>query len=122
MAYNLKIGGTSLTDPDPKGGITESYEKIWSSDTGRTSKGKMKGTLIATKRKVSLKWSEGLTTYQASEIKDKIASVGFTTISYKDCTGSTVSYNGYFGTPQFTFFDYNNIRYITDLSVDFIEQ
>lgn len=53
MGYTIKAGGVTLPAPTK---VTSSDELIWSSNTGRTSSGKLDGTLIANKLTVDVEW------------------------------------------------------------------
>ena len=79
----FKINGTSVAEPK-LGGIIVTDEPIWSSNTGRSSTGKMIGDIIAWKTTIEVSWPP-LTYAQAKAIRDAIKSGGeFFDIQYKD--------------------------------------
>ena len=51
MSEVLKINGIVMP-PIKIGGLKHTYEKIWSSKTGRTNTGDMSGTIVAIKEKI----------------------------------------------------------------------
>jgi hypothetical protein len=100
----------------------ETYEAIWSANTARNSAGSMVGTLIATKAKLQLSWS-ALTWEEAALIKGAIYGVGFATCTYPSVDGSMRTITGYFGTPTFSHYSWQDgLRWATAISVHFIEQ
>lgn len=87
----MKING--VTVPDPKyGGINVTDENIWSSNTGRSSTGKMIGDIVARKATIDVSWPP-LTYGQMKTIRDAIISGGnFFEIEYLDiASGSTLA-------------------------------
>ena len=122
MAYELKIGGAAMPAPKSDGGLVETYEAIWSANTGRDDTGTMVGTLVATKTKLKLSWA-ALTWAQANQILAAIRGKGFTTITFPRVDGSTRTLTGYFGTPTFSQYSWaEGLRWATGISVDFIEK
>ena len=119
----LYIGGVKMPTPALEG-MTITSEKIWSANTGRTASGKMVGTIVAIKTKVTIKWPP-LTPDQVAVIEGAVSdeSAPFTTMKYTDMTGTTVTKTVYFGTPTYTWYAWaNGVQYIKDVSVDGIEQ
>ncbi len=120
---DLYINGTRMPAPKHQG-VTISTEKVWSADTGRTASGKMVGTLIATKTKVKLEWPP-LTMAEVALIEAAVSNANspFVPMRYTDMTGQTVTKTVYFGTPTYTMYSWAaGIQYVTDVSVDAIEQ
>lgn len=119
----LKFNGKTMPTPAHKG-VTISTNKIWSANTGRTSTGKMVGTIVATKAKLEIKWPP-LTQDEVALIESVVsdASKPFVAVEYTDATGTTVSKTMYFGDVTYTQYSWSDgIRYITDVSVSAIEQ
>ena len=111
--------------PDPAlEGVTVNREKIWSSNTGRTTSGKMVGTVVAVKTTLKIKWPI-LTPAQVATIEGAVSDPDnpFVPVKYTDATGSTVTKTMYFGTPSYTVYSWANGRqYIKGACVDGIEQ
>lgn len=119
---DLTIGGVAMPTPALEG-LTITREKIWSADTGRTSSGKMVGTIVAIKTKVSITWPP-LTMEEVATIEEAVSSSSsFVSMSYTDMTGSTVTKTVYFGTPSYTVYSYaEGVQWVKDVTVDGIEQ
>ena len=120
---DLYINGVRMPDPALEG-VTISREKIWSENTGRTASGKMTGTIIGIKSKISIKWPV-LTPTQVATIEGAGSDPDnhFVPVKYTDATGSTVTKTMYFGTPSYTVYSWaDGKQYIKDVSVDGIEQ
>jgi hypothetical protein len=120
---NLYINDTKMPTP-AQGGMTITSEKIWSSNTGRSSSGKMLGTIVAIKSKITIKWA-ALTPNEAKTIENAVSNEDnpFVTMKYTDMTGTTVTKTVYFGTPSYTWYSWaNGIQWVTDVTVDGIEQ
>ena len=97
---DLYINGTKMPDPALEG-VTVNREKIWSSNTGRTTSGKMVGTVVAVKTTLKIKWPI-LTPAQVATIEGAVSDPDnpFVPVKYTDATGSTVTKTMYFGTPS----------------------
>lgn len=54
MSSYIAFGGVEMPAPKVNGGVVETYEDVWSANTGRNSAGSMVGTLVATKAKVQI--------------------------------------------------------------------
>ena len=120
---DLYINGTKMPDPALEG-VTVNREKIWSSNTGRTTSGKMVGTVVAVKTTLKIKWPI-LTPAQVATIEGAVSDPDnpFVPVKYTDATGSTVTKTMYFGTPSYTVYSCANGRqYIKGACVDGIEQ
>ena len=116
---DLYINGVKMPDPALEG-VTISREKIWSENTGRTASGKMAGTIIGIKSKISIKWPAQVATIEGA-VSDPDSP--FVPVKYTDATGTTVTKTMYFGTPSYTVYSWaNGKQYIKDVSVDGIEQ
>lgn len=119
---DLTIGGVKMPTPAVEG-LSISREKIWSANTGRTGSGRMVGSIVAIKTKVSIRWPV-LTMAQVRTIENAVSSgAEFLTLSYTDMTGTTKSLSGYFGAPSYTIYSYaQGVQWVKDVSVDFIER
>lgn len=119
---DLTIGGVAMPTPALEG-LTITREKIWSADTGRTSSGKMVGTIVAIKTKISITWPP-LTMEEVATIEEAVSSSNsFVSMSYTDMTGSTVTKTVYFGTPSYTVYSYaEGLQWVKDVTVDGVEQ
>jgi hypothetical protein len=119
----LVINGTAMPDPALEG-VTIATEKVWSSDTGRTSSGKMVGTVIAKKTTIKIKWPV-LTAAQAALIEQAVSDSEhpFVPMSYVDMAGNRVEKTVYFSTPSYTLYSWaDGLRLVKDVSVEGIEQ
>ena len=120
-ASDLYINGVKMPDPALEG-ITISREKIWSSNTGRTTSGKMVGTVVAVKTTLKIKWPP-LTPAQTAVVENAVSGSAFVPVTFTDATGSTVTKTMYFGTPSYTVYSWaDGVQYIKDVTVDGIEQ
>ena len=120
-ASDLYINGVKMPDPALEG-ITISKEKIWSSNTGRTTSGKMVGTVVAVKTTLKIKWPP-LTPAQTAVVENAVSGSAFVPVTFTDATGSTVTKTMYFGTPSYTVYSWaDGVQYIKDVTVDGIEQ
>lgn len=120
---DLKINGVVMPTPALEG-LTISTEKIWSSDTGRTSSGKMVGTIVAVKTTINITWPV-LTMEQVAVIEAAVSDqdAPFVPIQYTDMTGRTVTKTVYFGTPTYTVYSWaDGLQYVEDVEVEGIEQ
>ncbi|MCD7735318.1 MAG: hypothetical protein LUH48_09390 [Clostridiales bacterium] len=120
---DLTINGVVMPDPALEG-LSISSEKIWSSDTGRSSSGKMLGTIVAIKTTVKIKWPV-LTMAQAKLIEAAVSDEDnpFVPMTYTDMTGETVTKTVYFGTPSYTVYSgADNLQWVKDVEVEGIEQ
>ena len=57
MDRKIFFGGVEMPAPKVNGGLVETYEDVWSANTGRNSAGSMVGTLVATKAKLKFSWN-----------------------------------------------------------------
>lgn len=118
---DLYINGARMPDPALEG-VTISREKIWSSNTGRTTSGRMVGTVVAVKTTLKIKWPP-LTPAQAAVIENAVSGGSFVPVRFTDATGATVTKTMYFGTPSYTVYSWaDGVQYIKDVTVDGIEQ
>ncbi|MCD8381552.1 MAG: hypothetical protein LUC30_01335 [Clostridiales bacterium] len=120
---DLTINGVAMPDPALEG-LSISQEKIWSSDTGRSSSGKMLGTIVAIKTTVKIKWPV-LTMAQAKVIEAAVSDEDnpFVPMKYTDMTGETVTKTVYFGTPSYTVYSgADDLQWVKDVEVEGIEQ
>ena len=120
---NLTVNGITLPTPKHQG-VTISTNKIWSANTGRTTSGKMVGTIVATKAKLQITWPP-LTEAQVALIEAAVSdrSTPFFTVSYTDMKGNTVSRTMYAGDITYSQYSWSEgLRYVTDVAVSLIEQ
>lgn len=120
---DLTINGVKMPTPALEG-VTITREKIWSADAGRTSAGKMVGTVVAVKTKLAIKWPP-LTPAQVQTIESAVSDGDnpFVPVKFTDVAGSTVTKTMYFGTPSYTIYSWGDgIQYIKDAAVDGIER
>lgn len=120
---SLFINGVEMPTPAHKG-VTLSSNKIWSANTGRTTAGKMVGTIVAIKHKLEIKWPP-LTMEQVALIESQVSDPanGFIPVKYTDMTGKTVEYTMYTGDVSYTQYSWQEgIRYVTDVHLSCIEQ
>ncbi len=71
----ITINGWQIPIPD-KNGFKRTKNKLWSSNTGRTSSGKMIGDIIAKKYTLEFKWSS-LTAEQVKDLEYAIGTDAF---------------------------------------------
>lgn len=122
MEYSISFGGVEMPPPKNNGGLVETYEDVWSADTGRNSAGNMVGTLVATKAKLKFSWN-ALSWADAAKIRNAIYGKGFTTCTYPGVDGQIHTVTGYFGTPSFSQYSWQDgLRWATSITVDFIER
>ena len=120
---NLTIHGVEMPTPMHKG-VKISTNKVWSANTGRTSTGKMVGTIVAVKAKLEIKWPP-LTEDQVALIEAAVSDREnpFVPVSYTDMAGNTVTKTMYFGDVSYSQYSWaGGLRYITDVAVSAIEQ
>lgn len=116
----LTIGGVEMPTPAMEG-VKVSREKIWSANTGRSSSGKMLGTVVAVKTKISVTFPP-LTLSQARKVENAVANGYFSVKLTRN--GDTV-FNGtmYGGTPVYTVYSMaEGMPYAKGFSVDLIER
>lgn len=119
----LYINGVLMPTP-ALNGVTISSNKVWSANTGRTTTGKMVGTIVCVKHKIAIKWPP-LTEAQAAVIEAAVSDTDnpFVPVQYTDMAGNTVTYTMYFGDVTYTQYSWSEgLRYIMDVAVDGIEQ
>lgn len=123
-------GGIQVAEPAHKG-INVTDEPIWSSNTGRSSTGKMIGDIVARKSTIEVTWNV-LTYAEAKEIIDAIKNAGeFFYIKYPDVSAGINSdgslkyavkevYAG--NVPRGLYSLHKGIRYYTDVQITFIQR
>jgi len=121
-SYTLTIDGINMPTPKREG-VVISSEKIWSSNAGRSSSGKMLGNIIAIKTTVQITWGR-LTPAEAELIRQAVGKVDqpFSILEYTDINGATVSKTVYFGSPSFTVRSIGSNSQITGATISGIEQ
>lgn len=109
----FKIQEMSITD-----------EPVWSKDTGRTSDGKMTGTVIAWKLKLELKFPP-LSDAQAKALGTAVHKSFFDVRFHNPRTNADETHTMYAGTPTYPVYNYdsrfNAIRYV-GVAVNLIER
>lgn len=102
---NLIVDGVELPTPVLTG-TTHSYNKLWSSNTGRLeNSGTMVGTITAVKEKLEIQWPD-LTAAQARIIADATAGTEtWHTLEYADQDGVAHKLSVYFGDFTYTLKD-----------------
>lgn len=119
----LYIDNELMPEPALKG-ISFSNEKIWSASTGRSTSGRMNGSIVARKKTRSLQFPP-LTLAELNKLNNVIDSkTEWHTIRYTDAAGNTIfNFECYFGTPTYNAYSAaKNYRYFTDYKVDAIER
>ncbi|MDE5781481.1 MAG: hypothetical protein K2I03_08395 [Lachnospiraceae bacterium] len=119
MPATININGKDMPEP-AHDGIEISKEKIWSSNTGRTTDGTMTGDLIGTVTKIKVKWNV-LIPSEVSLI-DSAISDAFFDVTYPDpSTNSYRTIRMYAGTPTYPIYDIRDgaARYV-GIAVDLI--
>lgn len=119
----LVVDGVTLPTPALEG-LTISTNKIWSANTGRLENtGEMVGTIVATKRKLEIKWPD-LPMEDVSIIETAVSgTVPFHTLQYTDMTGRTASMEVYFGDPTYSIYSYSpGIQRVRGTKVSAIER
>lgn len=119
---DLKIDGIVMPCPALEG-ITISREKLWSDNTGRTTEGRMVGTIISIKTKISIRWPT-LSTADAAKIEAVVSSTAaFHTITLTEMDGSEHTHTVYFSSPSYGIYSWREgMQWVTGISVDAIEQ
>lgn len=97
-------------------GVTESFEKIWSENTGRVTTGKMTGDIIAVKLKLQIKYAI-LTTAQRNKLNNAIKDAFFT-VKYQG-----ESYKMYASSPTYPLYStVDGLPRYVGVGVDLVEQ
>ena len=92
----LTINGITMP-PIALGGLDHGYQKIWSSNTGRTNSGEMTGTIIAIKQTIDVKFIP-LRRSQVEIIKQAVNSLTpFVPIAGEMDSGETFAFTCYTG-------------------------
>lgn len=93
----LIVDGVSLPTPQLDG-VTHSFNKMWSANTGRLeSSGEMVGTIVAVKEKFEIMWPD-LSPEQARIIENAVAGAkAFHTMKYADYLDAEHELTVYFG-------------------------
>lgn len=113
MSDTLKVGTTALPEPTS---VKEGFEIIWSANSGRNSKGKSVGDVVAQKLTLDISWNH-LSETEFSLIKSKMTA-GYFSLNY-----CGVTYTGYRGELTNEIEDINNgIKRYRTVSTKFIEQ
>lgn len=115
----LKINNVQV--PEPKS-ITFTKEKIWSSNTGRTTDGTMVGDIIAIKTKMQITFPP-LSGAQAAQL-DEAVSPAFISVYFKDPRlNAYTTKTFYAGTPSYPVYSYaKGLPEYVGVAVDLIEQ
>jgi len=120
----LKVDRTTFP-PISADGLKEDIQKIWSTNTGRTVKGKMVGTIVATKRKLEVTYKV-LTKEQVKVISNVMDSkTEWHDVEFYSVTeGKVVSFKGYFGDSTYPVYgtNINGDVLITGIGFSIIER
>lgn len=112
----INTGDKKFNKEPALNGIEESYEKIWSENTGRLLNGKMTGDIIATKLKLSVKYPI-LTAAERDALNTAIGDAFFS-VTYME-----KKYKMYAGTPTYPVYSVvNGLPCYVGVGVDLIEQ
>lgn len=119
MEFIMKAGSTTLPAPTS---VSSSDELIWSSNTGRSSHGKMLGTVVAQKKTFDVEWGV-LTEAQAKTIVESTSGSDFFSFSIHEL-GQTTTLSVYRGTIKKETLGYigDGTFYYRSVSVSFIQQ
>lgn len=117
LAY-LKIGSLEVKAQK----LDISREPIWSSNTGRTSSGKMVGDIVAQKYKLTITLPP-MSDEQAASFDAAILPAFFNVTFRNPTTGKNVTKSMYAGSPRYPVYSYVDIypRYV-GTAVELIEQ
>lgn len=119
--YLFKLGTVSIQPKSP-GGLKWSIMSIQSADSGRAEDGTMIATLVATKRKLEVKYAN-LTPAQAKEILTEVCGNMFFNVTYYDVlTGQPETKVFYVGDRSLDWYNFNTERGIENLAFNLIEQ
>lgn len=119
----LYVDGVQLPTP-ALDGVSITTSKIWSANTGRLeNSGEMVGTIVATKRKLEIKWPE-LYMEDVRVIEEAVSSMTpYHILKYTDMTGQVHEITVYFGDPSYTIYAYSpGIQRVKDTTVSAIEK
>lgn len=84
----IRIGTTYVADP-ALGGVIVTDEPIWSSNTGRSTTGKMIGDIVDWKTTIEITWPP-LSFSETAQIRNAIKNAGeFFDLTYYDMSAST---------------------------------
>ena len=123
MATTVYINNVAMPVPAVNG-ISIADEPIWSSKTGRNTKGKMIGDIVARKTTISITWPP-LSFSQAALIRDTIRNAGaFFSLEYYDTSASErVTKTVYAGNVPRTLYSLvPGKQRLSGITVQFIEQ
>lgn len=117
----LFINNVRMPTPALKG-VSISREPIWSAASGRTSSGRMVGSVVARKTTLKLKWPP-LTMAEAAALQSALEAEDFLNVRFTDAGGTTQSLTMYAGAASFTQYSWaEGMRYVVDAAVELIEQ
>lgn len=119
---SLTVSGVSFP---PSSEINYSKNKIWSKNTGRTSTGKMVGSIKAIKKKLEITYNY-LTQAQVQKIDAVVSSTtAFHKVKFYDVTSDKEEeFNGYFGDATYPIYGYgyDGNPVVTGYKVSIIEK
>lgn len=117
MSIVIKSGNVTLPSPEA---ITASGEVIWSSNTGRSSTGKMVGDVVAQKDTFDITWGV-LTRSEYQTIKNNLTSGFFPFSIIED--GNTQTITAYRGTISREYLGvFGGVTYYNSVKVTVIQQ
>lgn len=98
--YEITINGWQIPIPDING-FKRTKNKLWSSNTGRTSSGRMVGDIKAIKYTLEFAWSK-LTDTQLQELEAAIGTAAFFPVEFpEEGTGNKLKKNFYAADPTY---------------------
>lgn len=101
MAFVLKFDGKTMPTP-MYDGFEINREKVWSSNTRRSSSAKMQGTIVAVKTTLKMDFPPNLTKAQIKSITDIVDSEReWHTITFTNEKSETETITAYFGNPRY---------------------
>ena len=119
----MEIDGRIVRSPKV-GGLTKKLEKVWSKNTGRSSSGRMQGTIKTIKRTYSIDWPP--LTYDEQWLIESLindAKKPFHTLKLRYPDGHIMELECYFGTPTFKEWEWLGGQWrCTEAKVDAIER
>lgn len=119
----MKINNSTVATPKA-GGVVVTDEPIWSSNTGRSTTGKMIGDVIAWKTTVEVSWPP-LSFSEAKTLRDAIKNAGpFFEIQYFDFSSSSMITKTVYASniPRTLYSLSSKYQRYNNITVKFIEQ
>lgn len=123
MGFVLKVDGVSWPCPAVNG-FKITREKIWSSNTRRSSSAKMQGKIKAIKRTLDIAFPHGIDKSEITKINDAVNSKNpWHTIEFTNEKGNTESGTFYFGSPSYEPYSFIDGKMVlSSLSIQAVER